>query len=684
MAGSFICIFIGFPCAFATVFYLAKGITYFYLFAAVLLFTFSSKGQKADTLKTVKVYSKSLVDITAAATNTQQLNKAAISSLASVSVADAVKYFSGVVIKDYGGIGGLKTISVRSLGANHTAVLLDGIYVGDAQGGQIDLGRFSLENIETIQLQASNPSDILMPARSFASGSVLSLSTASAKTNEKFLSLKLKAGSFGYMHPSLAYKGSMNKKITHSFFAEYQYADGAYPFKDYETGTVTNKRKNSDIKAFHAEYDAALYVSDSNVIRFKTYYYHSKRGLPKGIILFSSFAADRLNNESFFTQATWRKSISSKTKLLLSGKYAYDYKYYIDPSYQNSAGKLENEFRQQEMYVSGVASHQFTSNISASVSSDYYYNKLKRTDSFATGFANPSRNNFLGNAAVQYKRKRVELNGNLLFTSIYEKTEKGIAGKNFQKLTPAFAASVQPFANIPIRVRASYKHIFRAPTFDDLYYTNIGNTNLDPEFVKQYNAGIALSLHLSKMIDEIIITADGYYNDVKDKILAVPRQNLFQWTILNIGKADIKGIDFSALVKWQKLKRFEINSRFSYSYQQALDVSDASSPLYKNRLPYTPEHSGSINLSVSCKPFQFNYNVLLCSYRYKLGEQNADNLVQGWATQDVSIVYETGVKKFGNWQLLLECNNIFNQQYEVIKYYPMPRFNYRMGLSVKF
>jgi vitamin B12 transporter len=684
LAGYLFAFFIGLPCAFAIVFYLTKGKTYFLLIAVALSFPFLLKGQKNDTLPAVKVYGKSVADIAAAANNTQQLNKAAIASLGTLSVADAVKYFSGVTIKDYGGIGGLKTISVRSLGANHTAVLLDGLYVGDAQGGQIDLGRLSLENIETIQLFANSPSDILMPARSFASANVLSLSTSSAKTNEKLLSLKCKTGSFGYLHPSVVYKGSINKKIAHSFFAEYQYANGAYPFKDYETGTATVKRSNSDIKAAHAEYDIAFYISDSNTVKLKAFYYNSKRGLPGGIILFNSFSAQRLNNESFFAQGTWRKSVSVKTRFLLSTKYSYDYKYYIDPSYQNSAGKLENEFRQQEAFASAAISHQFTKNFSAAAASDFFYSKLNRTDSFAAGFANPSRNNFLQNFSVQYKNSRAEINGNILFTSITEKTKSGAAGKNFQKFTPAFAASVQPFANMPLRLRASYKHIFRAPTFDDLYYTNIGNTNLKPELVKQYNAGIALSLSPARVIEEMIVTVDAYYNTVTDKILAVPRMNLFQWTILNIGKADIKGIDLSALVKWKKVKDVEINSRFSYSYQKALDVSNPSSLIYKTQLPYTPEHSGSINLSINYRRFQFNYNTLLCSYRYRLGEQNAGNLVQGWATQDFSVVYQSNCKKTGNWQVMLELNNIFNQQYEVIKYYPMPRFNYRLGLSLKF
>lgn len=50
----------------------------------------------------------------------QQLSGKELKQLSVYSVADALRYFSGVQIKDYGGIGGLKTVNVRSLGTNHT------------------------------------------------------------------------------------------------------------------------------------------------------------------------------------------------------------------------------------------------------------------------------------------------------------------------------------------------------------------------------------------------------------------------------------------------------------------------------------------------------------------------------------------------------------------------------------
>ncbi|MDR0757713.1 MAG: TonB-dependent receptor plug domain-containing protein, partial [Tannerella sp.] len=107
----------------------------------------------------------------------QRLAGEKLEALSSFSVADAVRYFSGIQIKDYGGIGGLKTVDVRSMGTNHTGVFYDGIQLGNAQNGQIDLGKFSLDNVEEISLYNGQKSEIFQPARDFGSAASIYLRT---------------------------------------------------------------------------------------------------------------------------------------------------------------------------------------------------------------------------------------------------------------------------------------------------------------------------------------------------------------------------------------------------------------------------------------------------------------------------------------------------------------------------
>ena len=44
----------------------------------------------------------------------QSLSREELENLHALQLSDAVKRFSGVTVKDYGGVGGLKTVSVRS------------------------------------------------------------------------------------------------------------------------------------------------------------------------------------------------------------------------------------------------------------------------------------------------------------------------------------------------------------------------------------------------------------------------------------------------------------------------------------------------------------------------------------------------------------------------------------------
>ena len=641
--------------------------------------------QNNDTLENVRVTSKKKINVSSSPNPVQILNTTDPSKTNSLTVADALKHFAGVIVKDYGGVGGLKTISVRSLGANHTGVLYGGIALGDAQGGQIDLGKFSLDNIAQIELYNSGPVEILATARAFSYGSLLALKTNANKlndTNEKEINIKITKGSFGYYSPAIAYKQSIGKKFTTGFNAQYQTSKNQYPYTSYENNNVAQKRTNSDIIAYRFEYDASLLINDSNKINFKTYYFNSERGLPGAVILYNNIGNQRLNDINFFVQSSWQKKIFSKSELLVNLKYSADKNYYIDPSYPNSFGKLENEFYSKELYLSAAYSHNITRLIKISLSSDVFKNNLKRTDYFAADFANPTRNSFLNNLAVHFKKQKFEITGNVLYTVINEKVTNGKPGKNLNAFSQAVAASFQPLKEIPIYTRVFFKHIFRAPTFNDLYYTNVGNINLKPEYANQVNFGLTYNKNSFNFFQHLTVTADAYLNKVDDKIITFPRQNLFQWSVQNIGKVAIKGLDLALNTKSKEWKNIELSAAATYSLQQVLDVTDKNSPQYKTQLAYTPKHSGSATVSLEYKRLIFNYNIIFSSYRFKQGDAIFENALQPWNTNDVSLSYLLGKKYSNNYKIILEANNIFNTQYEIIKYYPMPRFNYRITLNI--
>src|SRR5580698_3393477 len=163
----------------------------------------------------------------------QSINHETLQQINAESIADAAKYFSGVLIKDYGGIGGLKTISVRSLGALNTSLLYDGIPVADAQTGQIDLSKFSSTFVQSIELSEANPQQILLPARLYSSASVLSVTTNTFHVidfTQKKWQTGIKQGSFGLWQPYAGIYLPVSKSVVVSADAEALWSKGNYPY----------------------------------------------------------------------------------------------------------------------------------------------------------------------------------------------------------------------------------------------------------------------------------------------------------------------------------------------------------------------------------------------------------------------------------------------------------------------
>jgi vitamin B12 transporter len=44
-------------------------------------------------------------------------------------VADALRYFSGLQLKDYGGVGGIKTVNIRSMGIANNLFIYNYVFI---------------------------------------------------------------------------------------------------------------------------------------------------------------------------------------------------------------------------------------------------------------------------------------------------------------------------------------------------------------------------------------------------------------------------------------------------------------------------------------------------------------------------------------------------------------------------
>ena len=109
--------------------------------AAALSAPWLLQAQEADTLAAASVWSVQVYPVVKPAESVYLPGAQA----APAQVADVLRRFTGVQVKDYGGVGGLKTVNVRSLGSEHVGIFLDGVQVDNAQNMQVDLGRIYRE-----------------------------------------------------------------------------------------------------------------------------------------------------------------------------------------------------------------------------------------------------------------------------------------------------------------------------------------------------------------------------------------------------------------------------------------------------------------------------------------------------------------------------------------------------------
>lgn len=646
--------------------------------------------EHSDTVPTVNldevtVTARSFNDVIPA----QTLSGEALDALRNQSLADALRYFSGVQIKDYGGVGGIKTINIRSMGTNHTGVSYDGVQLGNAQNGQTDLGQFSMDNLEAISVYNGQKSQILQPARDFGNAGSVYLRTKSPVFHDGrryHLRAGLRFGSFDLINPYALIELKLSDRVRTSLSAEWLNSSGKYKFRyrrvnpagevAYDTTAV---RQNGDINAIRLEANVFGDLPGGQW-QAKAYTYNSERGVPGAIVNNVWRRGERIWDTNSFIQGRYQQSAGRFTTLA-NVKYAFYRTHYVNND--DKQIKIDNLYKQREIYISTSNMYEIFPQWDVSLSYDFMWNDL-HADVYQ--FAKPTRLSNLLSAATSVSAGPFQGQASLLWTHVHDRIEGQQAPADQSVWTPAVFASVRPVPGWKqFQIRLFWKKSFRMPTFNDLYYADMGNSKLNPERVSQYNAGLLWEYRPATQRGPVAsarVSADGYINRVHDKIVAYPKGQQFRWTMLNLGKVDIKGVDVSAEVTFRPVDVLFLTLRGQYTFQRAIDITDPADNYYRHQIPYIPRHSGSAIFNASWRGWSLNYSYIYVGERYNQQENIVYNYTQPWYTSDISLgktLHLRGVTLTAT----LDVNNLFSQDYDVILNYPMPKRNYKVNLVVE-
>lgn len=649
----------------------------------------------------------------------RRVSAADIELRGAVGLEEVLRTMAGVNVKDYGGLGGLKTVSIRSFGAQHTGVVYDGLAVTDCMNGQVDISRFNLDCVAEVRVDVAGTDNIFRPAKLSGfvgnveivtavpqySPSANSETAQTCGTAEVVDAQHKRTVSYspcwgvGGVISSFGEEGTLNlalplsRKWNLSAWGDYLNSRGDYPFL-LKNGQVTTHevRLNSQVSRFDGEVAAHARFDRYGTLRLKASAYDSSRGLPGSVILYTQHPTEHLWDRTL-TASAQHLVERERWRLKSSLSYTHAYNRYVDDA--PLLPEPEDDcYVQQQASLSVVGLLQATDRWSASLAEDL---DLAHLDSTIPEAAFPTRLTTYTALSTRYAGPRLQAVATLLGIVATEQTREGEPAPRRSRLCPSASISFAPLQDAEWRIRASYKHTYRLPTFNDLYYSRVGNRNLRPERAQQFNLGTTWAHQFAFSGDKssssgvqpwrVAFTADAYYNCVTDRIVAIP--TMFIWRMRNVGRVNMYGIDCTAslsgpVASWL---RFQVDA--NYSLQYALDVTDSAAKNYRHQIAYTPRHSGSGVVAFLMPWFNVSYTLIAVGERFSLAQNTPAYRLEPYADHSVSLnrTFTLNPRAHSapmHLRVSAEALNLAGHNYEVVKYYPMPGRQWRINLRYSF
>ena len=653
------------------------------LFLSVKVFAQTPDSVQQHLLDEVQITTQHTPSQLHTATPTQVIQAERLEKMGAIQLSDAVRQLTGVTLKDYGGIGGIKTVSARGLGSQFSAVTIDGIPIDNAQNGQVDLGRYTLGNSAFISLSHGQEESALHTARALAAGNVLNMESALPSLpygRRHTLKAGFEGGSFALLSPTLKWDSQWSQCWRSSLYLNLLRSDGDYPFTLYYTASHSDSssvehRDHSAVSMLTASGNIYYTHADGNTLMIKVHHARGHHQLPGPVHFYSQQPShENTTEEMTFVQSRWRIE-QEYWRFQLVGKVQSSYDTYEDSSYASATHYLFNEYRQRTAYLSTTYGHDLWQGADFTVAADGDLGRL--LSNLAV------RNDVLRNqltAAVTLRqllplgRHTLELRSHLLLNAVRDRVADLDTTPTYRRLSPFLSARLSLGHNTDLRL--FYKNSYRVPCFGELYFFQSLPRQLRPEHARQVNLGVTHSHTLGTAT--LAATADIYYNRVADKIVARPGHNMYYWSMENLGRVDILGVDATADFQFSTF-----NFQLNYSYQHAVDYSNPDSKVYGHQIVYTPRHSGNATLRYEHRWLNLGLTAMVVGERYCLPQNKEENRLAPYCDLGLSADRSFALRH-GTLGLSARLLNLLDQQYEVVKSYPMMGRNWRIGITYEF
>lgn len=637
----------------------------------ILLFI-SAPAFTQDTAAIYKDYPMEELVVTASRTgsrilespvSTQVITRGQLEDAGLTQLEDILIKQGGLEVKDYGGSGGAKLLSLRGSTAEQVLVLIDGIRINSTASGVADLGLYDLEHVERIEIVRGGSSGLY---GSDAVGGVVNiitkregdLSRLSAGTEFQTSSFNSKRGKIFFQFPLRQWN------VAGVYSKAYQ-PDSSYKVNEPHSGkTITRVNASTRNDGWSLNIGKA---SGKMSLHWMNRFFSRRSELPNTIDNNTSSLAQAEQRDVFLmSHPQIAYKLSDKTDLKFSAAYVY-----AKIAYENGRNNID-DFTKTYTW-SSESRVRFKISRSQNVAAGYFFSN---SSAKGTNIMTPDErlHSVFAEDQIRFTFSRSAVFEQLHLYPFMRWDRYSIYGN---VISPKLGVNLSKRrALLYYALRASISRNFRAPTFNERFWSGdgaLGNDAIKPERSITMDAGVTLGLEWSER--NILEWNAGVYR-VRTEKQIVWQQGAIEpslWSPVNLASTLTHGVEVAVSHRYTDAVITEMN----YTYNRAMDVSGSSS----FRLRYSPLHSLKFSNTVSVKHFTVSQHTRYTSRRF-VSADNASYLNPYWMT-DLYMSYNFKWNAV-TFKFFTGVNNLFDTAYETVALYPGLAREFTIGLSVTY
>lgn len=546
---------------------------------------------------------------------------------------------TGGFIKGYGA-GQIATISLRGTGASHTSVFWEGLNLQSASLGQVDFSTVPVWFFSEVDVNKG-------PSVNAGVGAANAGGLIQLQSNEhsNYVQAGLLRGSFG-LQQQYGLLNQSKGKWRHRFGVSYDEAANNFVISETNQPQSNAATYQTNVIGKHS-----YFANNKNKVGLAYWLGNNNRKIPPTIGQPNS--ESKLDGSTFKSSLSWNHFRNSWRSIYSLG-VIYDELLYADPDILLTSltkGKTiqnnwttEGELNKQLSWQT-VVQHQFLSVNSSG------YNKIKNQHRTYAGLS------------LNYLNKSHGISAGL-----------GMHLINEMQRVPLPSIKYKYTIGSSWQLMAKYAGVYRAPTFNDLYWFPLGNPDLLPE--NGWSSEIGVSYIKHGKIGELSVQTSAFIGKINNWIIWLPVGG--NWRPENKLQVKNNGVEFQ--LNWKKtIGQYKLifDANTNYIVSRNLKSKFENDKSVGKQLIYVPFQSSFAAFGVSRKKIILNTSVQYTGARYVTADNSS--ALSAYTLLNIAANYSFTTKSQHLFKIGFTALNVLDTQYQPVLGRSMPGINYQVN-----